>query len=57
MIRADAPQITLFGQSAGSISIGDLLLTAGLDKYGVRSVVSVGFDVPPGFSLSSLVTS
>ena len=35
-------QITLFGQSAGSISIGHLLLSAGLENYGVRGVVSVG---------------
>ncbi|KAM5539590.1 hypothetical protein V8D89_006699 [Ganoderma adspersum] len=35
----DPTKITLFGQSAGSVSIGHLLLTAGLDSYGVRGVI------------------
>ena len=33
-------QITLFGQSAGSISISTLYLNAGLENYGVRGMVS-----------------
>ncbi|PIL26547.1 hypothetical protein GSI_12305 [Ganoderma sinense ZZ0214-1] len=35
----DPTKITLFGQSAGSISIGHLLLNAGLENYGVRGVI------------------
>ncbi|KAI1795283.1 extracellular triacylglycerol lipase precursor [Ganoderma leucocontextum] len=31
--------ITLFGQSAGSISIADLYLNAGLENYGVRGAI------------------
>ena len=41
ILKVKSLQITLFGQSAGSVSIGHLLLTpGGLDNYGVRGVVS-----------------
>ena len=33
-------QVTLFGQSAGSMSIATLYLNAGLENYGVRGAVS-----------------
>ena len=39
-------QITLFGQSAGSVSIAHLYLNAVLDNYGVRGIVSVESNLP-----------
>ena len=38
-----ALQVTLFGQSAGSMSIATLYLSAGLENYGVRGAVSAHF--------------
>ncbi|KAM5532515.1 hypothetical protein V8D89_013802 [Ganoderma adspersum] len=35
----DPTKITLFGQSAGSVSIADLYLNAGLENYGVRGAI------------------
>ncbi|PIL26441.1 hypothetical protein GSI_12199 [Ganoderma sinense ZZ0214-1] len=35
----DPTKITLFGQSAGSISIADFYLNAGLENYGVRGAI------------------
>nr|VWO94947.1 Carboxylic ester hydrolase (EC [Ganoderma boninense] len=35
----DPTKITLFGQSAGSISIADLYLNAGLENFGVRGAI------------------
>ncbi|PIL26309.1 hypothetical protein GSI_12065 [Ganoderma sinense ZZ0214-1] len=35
----DPTKVTLFGQDAGAMSIGHLLLNAGLENYGVRGVI------------------
>ena len=36
-------QVTLFGQSAGSMSVATLYLSAGLENYGVRGAVSAHY--------------